>query len=83
MGRFAVVWAASSALAFIAAWGARSCLRGRISRPWRMHLRGLAVLCLLAGGGAALLYDWLSARPVALPPELQRTPLLDAPSQRP
>jgi hypothetical protein len=47
-----------------------------------MHLPGLAVLCLLVGAAAAFLYDWMSARPVPLPPELQRTPPLDAPPRR-
>ena len=79
MSRFTLAWAAGSALTFLAVWGARSWLRGRVARPWRMHLPGLVVLCLIAGAGAAFLYDWLSARPVALPPQLQRTPDLGEP----
>lgn len=81
MSRFILVWVAGSALVFLAAWGARSWLRGRVARPWRMHLPGLAVLCLLAGGGLALFYDWFSARSVPLPPELQERPPLAEPSR--
>ena len=39
-----------------------------------MHLPGLLVLCALAGAAPAFLYDWLSARSVPLPPQLQQTP---------
>jgi hypothetical protein len=76
MTRFALVWAAGSLGAFLAAWGARSWARRRLARPWRMHLPGLLVLCVLAGAAPAFLYDWLSARRVALPPELQQAPPL-------
>lgn len=82
MSSFALVWIAGSLLAFLAAWGARSWFRGRIARPWRMHIPGLVVLCLLAGAAPAFLYDWLSARRVALPPELQQTPPLTEPARR-
>lgn len=81
MSRFALVWLAGSLAAFLAAWGARSWFRGRLSRPWRMHLPGLVVLCLLAGAVVAYFYEWLSARPVALPPELQQAPPLGRATQ--
>jgi hypothetical protein len=45
-----------------------------------MHLPGLLVLCALAGAAPAFLYDWYSARPVPLPPQLQQTPPLDQPA---
>jgi len=76
MTRFAFVWTLGSLAAFLIAWGARSWTRGRVARPWRMHLPGLLVLCVLAGAAPAFLYDWLSARRVALPPELQQAPPL-------
>lgn len=79
MTRFLLAWTAGSAAAFIAAWAGRSWLKGGVARPWRMHLPGLIVLCLLAGAVTALLYDWLSGRFVPLPPELERTPPLGAP----
>lgn len=78
MTRFALVWLVGSMATFLAAWLARSWARRRIARPWRMHLPGLLVLCVLAGAAPAFLYDWYSARRVALPPELQQTPPLDA-----
>jgi hypothetical protein len=80
MIRFVLVWIAGSTLAFLAAWGVRSWFRGRVAKPWRMHLPGLLVLCALAGAAPAFLYDWLSARPVPLPPQLQQTPPLDQPT---